>query len=227
MQARPPGILSTPGQIMATHTDVRTHPPLQRLGASALAVAAILFVLYPALRPYGDLDPASTAAAFASPAWLVAHLSAVLGFLLVGAGLVALYLRHGTTALAAAVGAWSLGSGLTIAYYGAETFALHTLGQQIPDPVQLGAIAESVRTGPVQVVVFALGLSLLAVAAVLAAFAVRGAALPFAAAMVLFLPQFFAPPALRMAHGVLLGIGCALLAAHLVGGRRAGPDSRR
>jgi hypothetical protein len=209
---------------MTTHTGFRTHPPLQRPGASALAVAAFLFVLYPALRPYGDLDPATTAAAFASPAWLVAHLSAVLGFLLVGAGLVALFLRHRTTTLAAAIGAWSLGSGLTIAYYGAETFALHTLGQQITDPTQLGAAAESVRMGPVQVVVFGLGLLLLGVAAVLVAVALRGAALPFAAAMVLFLPQFFASPALRIAHGVLLGGGCALLAVHLLRDRRDAPD---
>jgi hypothetical protein len=30
--------------------------------------------------------------------------------------------------------------------------------------------------------------------------------------MVLFLPQFFAGPELRIAHGVLLGAGCVLLA---------------
>lgn len=30
--------------------------------------------------------------------------------------------------------------------------------------------------------------------------------------MVLFLPQFFLSPALRIAHGVLLGVGCVLLA---------------
>jgi hypothetical protein len=31
--------------------------------------------------------------------------------------------------------------------------------------------------------------------------------------MVLFLPQFFAGAELRIAHGVLLGVGCVLLAA--------------
>jgi hypothetical protein len=34
----------------------------------------------------------------------------------------------------------------------------------------------------------------------------------FAAAMVLYLPQFFADPAVRIAHGVLLAIGCVMLA---------------
>lgn len=30
-----------------------------------------------------------------------------------------------------------------------------------------------------------------------------------------YLPQFYAAPGLRVAHGVLLGVGCLLLAAHL------------
>jgi hypothetical protein len=38
-------------------------------------------------------------------------------------------------------------------------------------------------------------------------------ALPFAVGMVAFLPQFFAGPEVRIAHGVLLGVGLVLLAA--------------
>ncbi len=35
----------------------------------------------------------------------------------------------------------------------------------------------------------------------------------FALGMALFLPQFFACPALRIAHGVLRAIGCFILAS--------------
>lgn len=185
---------------------------------AAFASAGALFVLYPAVRPYGDLDPATTAAAFASPWWLLAHLAAVLGFLLAGTGLVALFLRHRTTSLAAAAGAWWLGTGLTVSYYGAETFALHALGSRIDDPVLLAELAEAVRMGPAQVTIFAAGLVLLAAAGVLTAVELRslhGAAVPFAAGAVLYLPQFFTHPGLRIVHGTLLGLGCLLLAAHL------------
>jgi hypothetical protein len=33
--------------------------------------------------------------------------------------------------------------------------------------------------------------------------------------VVLYLPQFFADPALRIAHGVLVVIGCLILSAHV------------
>lgn len=179
-------------------------------GAVALAAAGALFVLYPAVRPYGDLDPATAAAAFASPAWLVAHLAAVLAFLLTGFGLAVLARRE--RGLGLATGLWWAGAGLTIAYYGAETFALHALGAQVTDPGRLAALAEAVRMGPVQTIVFGVGLVAMAVSAVLVAVAVRRDAVLFAAGMVLFLPQFFASPGLRIAHGVLLGVGCVVLA---------------
>jgi hypothetical protein len=210
-----------------------SNPPtgtaLRRTGASAFAAAGVLFVLYPATRPYGDLDPATTAAAFGSPWWLAAHLSAVLGFLLAGTGLMALFLRHRSTPLAAAAASWWLGTGLTVVYYGAETFALHALGARIDDPALLAQLAESIRMGPTQVTVFAAGLVLLAAAGVLTAVGLRslhGAALPFAAGAVLFLPQFFAEPGFRVVHGTLLGLGCLLLAAHLARRPATAPVSR-
>jgi hypothetical protein len=48
----------------------------------------------------------------------------------------------------------------------------------------------------------------------------RWAAVPLAVAFVLFLPQFYAAPSLRIAHGVLVGIACVTLAVQL---RRATP----
>jgi len=169
----------------------------------AWIAAAVLFVAYPALRPYGDATPDGMAAAFSSPAWLIAHLAAVAGFVAIGVGL----MRISTPAAAI----WTAGTALVLPYYGAEAFALHGLAGMLSGP-QLAAAAEAVRGGAVAMTCFGAGLVLLAVAAVVTAVRERAVALPFAAAMLLFLPQFFADPALRIAHGVLLGLGCLLLA---------------
>lgn len=113
-------------------------------------------------------------------------------------------------------------------YYGAEAFALHALGERIlaTGDTDLLAVAEAVRMGPVQVTTFAVGLLLLAAAGVLVAMAAarsgslpRWAGLPFAVAVALCLPQFFGPPALRIAHGALMAAGCLVLA--LAARRRA------
>jgi hypothetical protein len=164
-----------------------------RSSAPLLVPAAILFVLYPVLRPWGDATPEGMSAAFASPLWLVAHLAAMAGFVLVGFAL------RSTL--------WWIGAVLVLPYYGAEAFALHALAGR-PD---LATAADAVRSGPVAMTVFGAGLVLLAVAAVHTAVRTGWRAVPFAAAMVLFLPQFFLGAELRIAHGILLGIGCLLL----------------
>ncbi|MDL5154918.1 hypothetical protein [Actinomycetospora termitidis] len=165
-------------------------------------VAGALFVVYPALRPWGDATTAGMADAFASPLWLVAHLAAVAGFVLVGLGLRS-YGRSAETVC------W-VGVALVLPYYGAEVFALHALGERMTGDA-LAATAEAIRLGPVAATLFAVGLVALAVAAVLVAVRDRTAVV-FAVAMVAFLPQFFAPPAVRIAHGIVLGLGLALLA---------------
>ncbi len=189
-----------------------------RGGQAALLLAGVLFVLYPAVRPYGDADPATAASAFASGAWLVAHLSAVLGFILLPLGLLTVRAATGGRLAGAAFVATWLGAGLVLPYYGAEVFALHAIGQA-GGPLGL---VDAVRNGPVQITEFGVGLLLLAVGTVLAAVAVwrsgvlaRWSAVPLAVGFALFLPQFYAPPALRIAHGVLIGVGCVLLAAEL------------
>jgi hypothetical protein len=182
------------------HGATRTRSATRGAG---LVAAGALFVAYPALRPWGDATVDGMAGAFASPAWLVAHLAAVAGFVLVGLGIRPLS--------GAAATAWWVGAGFVLPYYGAEAFALHALGLRSSGEA-LAAAADAVRNGPVQLIGFGIGLLLFAVAAVLVAVRGRALALPFAAAMVLFLPQFFLPPALRLAHGVLLGVGCVLLA---------------
>ncbi|MCE0767683.1 hypothetical protein LWC35_33020 [Pseudonocardia kujensis] len=190
---------------------VRTAPDAPSPRGAGLVVAGALLVAHPALRPYGDATVDGMAAAFASPAWLVSHLAAVAGFVLVGLGIRPLS--------RAAAAMWWIGAGLVLPYYGAEAFALHALGLH-SSGAALAAAADAVRNGPVQLTAFGAGLLLFAASAVLVAVRGRALALPFALAMVLFLPQFFLPPALRIAHGVLLGVGCVLLAAAVH--RRAG-----
>jgi hypothetical protein len=194
--------------------------------AAALALAGALFALYPAARPGGDATTAGAVEAFASPAWRAAHLSAVVAFVLLPLGLLAV---RGVLARRAALVTW-LGVGLTLPYYGAETLALHALGTRALRTGDGGllALAEEIRMGPVQLTAFGVGLLLIAVGAVLAAVAVRRSGLlprwsgvPLAAGMVLYLPQFYAPPGLRVAHGLLVAAGCLVLAAAAVrAGRR-------
>jgi hypothetical protein len=70
-----------------------------------------------------------------------------------------------------------------------------------------------VRYNPFAVTMFGLGLVTMGVAAVMVALKLRTtAAIVFAAGFALFLPQFFTPPAARIAHGVLMIVGCVWLA---------------
>jgi hypothetical protein len=182
----------------------------------ALAVAGVLFLLYPVVRPWDDETTAAGAqAAMASGAWVASHLFAMAGFVLVGLALLGLRDRVGTTAVAVV---WA-GAGLTLTYYGAEDFGLHAAATTAG--TDLLAVAEATRYNPVAVTAFGAGLVLLAVGAVLVGRALKTpAGWVFAAGFVLFLPQFFTPAPVRIAHGVLMLAGLGWLAIDL-GGERA------
>lgn len=62
-----------------------------RLSAAALVIGGILFVLYPAIRPFSDERSLQGAAAFASTEWPVAHLLAAVAFTLLPLGLLGLH----------------------------------------------------------------------------------------------------------------------------------------
>jgi hypothetical protein len=186
----------------------------------------VLFLVHPALRPAGDAVPATTAAAFAGWSWPVAHLAGVAGFALVAAGLLALRDRLAGTSgrgiAGWALGTWAAGAALVLPYYGAEAFSLHALGANVPDTTTLLTLTEAVRMGPIQMTVFGAGLVLLAVGGILAAVAAaRSRVLPrwsgvlFALGFALYLPQFWFPMELRIAHGALVAVGCIVLAAAL------------
>src|SRR5262249_28622984 len=154
--------------------------------------------------------------AFASPAWLVAHMLAMVAFTLVELGLIGLYLALQESA-AARRAFWALvtgvlGVGLTLPYYGGEAFGLHAIGQEAVQEQRaaLVGLADVVRSGPGEVM-FAVGLLLLAVSAIMAATAIwrsgvlaKWSGVPFALGFALYIPQFFGTQPMRVAHGVLV-----------------------
>jgi hypothetical protein len=106
------------------------------------------------------------------------------------------------------------GAGLTLPYYGAENFGLNAAANT--GGTDLLAVAEATRYNPVAVAMFAIGLITLAVGAVLVGRAVRRpGAWVFAAGFVLFLPQFFTPAPVRIAHGVLMLVGLVWFAVEV------------
>jgi hypothetical protein len=177
------------------------------LSRYALLASGLFFLLYPVLRPWTDETTAAGAhEAMASGAWVVSHFLAMLGFILVPLALFGLRDRIGSTPVAVM---W-VGAGLTLPYYGAEDFGLHAAATEGSN---LLAVAEAVRYNLVAVTMFAAGLITLAVGAVLVAKAVNSyAGVAFAAGFVLFLPQFFTPAPVRIAHGVLMLVGLVWLA---------------
>ncbi len=195
------------------------------LSALSLAVAGACFFAYPAIRPYTDETTLAGAGAFASPAWLLSHTLAMVGFILLVLGLLGLYGRLRETkaeprALAALVLTWA-GVGLVLPYYGAETFALAAVGREALQQNSvdlLVTLTDAIRFGE-GVWLFGAGLLALAAGSILFAAAIRRSGIlprwsgiPLALGFALFLPQFFTPPAVRIAHGLLVMVGCWLVA---------------
>lgn len=200
---------------------------LNYLSASSLVISGILFVLYPALRPFSDETSLEGAAAFASTEWLVAHMLAIVAFTLLPLGLLGLHNSlHGTTVNSLAF--WALvlcllGIGLTLPFYGGESFGLHAIGLEAirQQSAELISLANIVRSGA-GLVMFLIGLLLLGIATILFAIAIwksgkypKWSGIPFASGMCLYIPQFFVGQPLRVAHGLLVAIGCIWIAVGL------------
>jgi hypothetical protein len=200
-------------------------PARIRVGATALALAGVLFVLYPALRPFSDETSMDGAAAFASSLWIGAHVFAIFGFILTALGSAALWLALGETrteplALRGAA-LIALGVALALPFYGAEAFALHAIGQAAmrENSTTILDISADVRGG-VGLVIFLAGLTVLAVGAIIVAIAIwhsqlmsRWSGIPFALGLATYIPQFFGAQPIRVAHGVLVAIGCVWIAS--------------
>ena len=195
-----------------------------RLGAAALALAGILFVLYPAIRPFSDEVSLQGAAAFGSTAWIVAHMLAMGGFTLLTVGLLGLHTalqdsrseRLSFRTLVVGL----LGVGLTLPFYGGEAFGLHAIGQEAlrQHSAALVSLSTVIRGEP-QLTMFMLGLLLIGVSAIMAATAIwksgtlaKWSGLPFALAFALYIPQFFGTQPVRVAHGLVVTAGCLWIA---------------
>lgn len=208
---------------------VETHRFRSATGAVCLAVSSLLLVVFPLVRPFGDRsgDPAAIADTFASTSWLAAHISGGLGLVLLPVGLFALFtfLRGSRVERRAAQGlvvGW-LGVGLMLpTVFGTEPFALRAIAQAATQHKNLGvlAIALAIRAGP-QARFFFPGLLLLALGAILIAAAVwKSGLLPkwsgvtYATGLALFFPLF--PRVIRIADGVLIGLGGVWIAASML-----------
>ena len=116
--------------------------------------------------------------------------------------------------------AW-IGIGLTLPYYGAEVFGLHAAGEQAlhtGDTASFDTLVHDIRW-QAGVWFIVAGLLLLAAGTIVLAVAVWGgealvrwSAIPLAVMITLFLPQFAAGQAIRVAYGVLLACACITLA---------------
>ncbi|GLR89744.1 hypothetical protein [Bradyrhizobium iriomotense] len=198
-----------------------------RFGAGALVISGGLFAIYPALRPFSDERSLLAAAAFGSAAWLASHMLAIVAFTLLPLGLLGLQRSlRGTSAerlLFVAIVLSVIGTGFTLPFYGGETYGLHALGQEalrLHTDALLGLV-EVIRSGP-GLVMFLAGLLLLAASAIATATALwrscrypKPCGIPFAVGMSLYIPQFFGSQPLRVAHGLLVAVGCVWMAACL------------
>jgi len=208
-----------------------------RFGAAGLAIAGVLFVMYPAIRPFSDETTLEGAAAFASSSWLVAHVLAMIGFILIALAAGALWLalsasRAERVAFRAAV-ATAVGVGLSLPFYGGEAFGLHAIGTAAlrEQSTTILAISGDVRGGAA-LVIFLAGLTVLGLGAVGLAIAAwrsgvlgKWSGVPFAVGFGLFIPQFFWAQPLRVAHGALIALGCFWIASELW--RVTGAGARR
>jgi len=205
-----------------------------RLAALSLAIAGVCFVLYPALRPFSDESTLQGAEAFATSSWLLAHSLAMVGFILLTLGLLGLYSRlrettAGRLGITALVVTW-IGVGLTLPYYGAEAFALHAVGQEAlrQNSVDLlVTLANSIRYGAA-IWLFGAGLLAIAVGTILFAIAIwrsgilpKWSGIPLAVGFALFIPQFYTSQPVRIGHGLLVMVGCWLLAWSMASHRMA------
>lgn len=203
--------------------------PSRAGAAGGLVVAGLAFAAYPALRPYGPESGMDFAADLASPAWLVAHILGMVGFTALALALRSLVAtgtswRWGGRPLQEAETRMWLSLVLLLPYYGAEAYGLSAVGRHALDgATDVLAVAESFRYAPFEVTTFTAGLVLLMLVGARLAhgtWATRGAprigGLLTGVGLATYLPQFFTAPQVRMAHGIILGLGLVVLASSVV-----------
>ena len=211
----------------------------RRMTALSLAMAGVCFALYPAIRPFSDESTLRGAEAYATSSWLLAHSLAMIGFILLILGMLGItsLLRKttaGSSGVTGLVVTW-IGVGLTLPYYGAETFALRAIGREALQQKNvdlLVTLTKSTRFGE-GAWFFGFGLLAIAVGAILFAIAIwrsgvlpKWSGVPLAIGFSLFFPQFYTPQPVRVGHGLVILVGCWLAAWGLLN-PRMGTDGAR
>jgi hypothetical protein len=188
------------------------------LGLSSLALAA-----FPLVRPFFPFDPrtpaetlAGASRAVTSPRWLVAHYLALIGFVLLLCVLPALHARLSAAGSRPSARRATLLSGTGIALIlptlGVELYVLPGIGRLfLEGNAAVAPLVGSIYLGGATLVMV-LGLVLLAVGAIMLATAIARsrsfptwAGITFAVGLALWCPLL--PPAVRVADGLLIGIG--------------------
>jgi hypothetical protein len=219
---------------MATDDALRT-----RLGALALGASALLLAAFPLLRPFfrldvfdGDATLRAASPALASWPWVIAHLLAMAAFVLLGCGLLALYAAlagaGGEAPALRALVLCLLGIGLVLPALGVETYVLPLLARAyLEGATGVASLVEPIYRGPMTAIML-VGLALLAAGAIGFARGVwrsgtlpRWAGVALGLGLALWCPIF--PRAVRVADGLLIGLGGLWLASRLwyAGGIRA------
>lgn len=209
----------------------RTATSAPAISGIAMIAAGVMFTLYPLIRGFGSEEGRAGAETFAAPTWMTAHLCAMAGFVLIAIAL--RFLPRAGSALE--LTAW-LASSFLLPYYGAEAYGLAALGDWARDNGNYDAlaIADGFRYAPVPMITFGIGwLLLAAVGIALIVHAARnrggpamnrvGAAIT-GIGLTVFLPVFFVPGALRIAHGIVLAVGLIIWGVAVLTGNQ--PKSR-
>jgi hypothetical protein len=182
-------ITSTPPAVAIADPTRAPSPAVARWTAVAFAAAGVLWALFPLLRPWADKLPVPSddlAAAWASDAWIFAHLVGIASLGLLAPALLGLRRllaatggRGGTLLTWATALAWIGAAGASL-YYGAEMFGVRTFAEasQRRGDASLLDEVQVLREQPIAVVLFGVGLLLIAAAGVLAAIAMFRARVP-------------------------------------------------
>jgi hypothetical protein len=188
-----------------------------------LGLAAILLAAFPLMRPFFPLDPTSpdptlivASAAITSTRWLLAHSIAMVAFVLLLYGILALYSRladgDGEPPAFRAMVCSLAGIVLIMPMLGVETHILPLIGKlYLAGRTGIAPIVGMIYLGT-PLVVFLLGLLLLAIGSIYLAVAIwqtrllpRWAGVIFTTGLALWFPPF--PHTVRVVDGVLIGIG--------------------
>jgi len=199
------------------------HHDRIRLGALGLGLSALLLTVFPLARPFFRMNifaPEETIAAaspaLVSAAWVLSHYLAMLGFVLLLGGMLALYALHaGTETEPRAFRGllWGiLGVALILPAFGVEAFTMPVIGKlHLNGATGLAPMIPLTYRGPMTIVLI-LGLVFLALGAFNFAFAIRRsrqlpvwAAFVFAIGLALWLPLL--PKPVRIIDGLLIGVG--------------------